>query len=45
MAFYTVQGRTNYYIDIGEGRPVLLLHGISNSGRVNRTGIAGGPNS
>lgn len=33
MAFYTVQDRTNYYIDIGEGRPVLLLHGISNSGR------------
>ncbi|WP_260929423.1 alpha/beta fold hydrolase [Novosphingobium sp. 9] len=33
MAFYTVQARTNYYVDIGEGRPVLLLHGISNSGR------------
>lgn len=33
MAFYSVQGRTNYYVDIGEGRPVLLLHGISNSGR------------
>lgn len=33
MAFFTVQGRTNYYVDMGQGRPVLLLHGISNSGR------------
>lgn len=33
MSFYTVQGRTNYYVSVGEGRPVLLLHGISNSGR------------
>lgn len=33
MAFYTVQDRTNYYVSVGEGRPVLLLHGISNSGR------------
>ncbi|MET4898585.1 alpha/beta fold hydrolase [Sphingomonadaceae bacterium jetA1] len=33
MAFYTVQGRTNYYVSVGEGHPVLLLHGISNSGR------------
>ncbi|MET1755747.1 alpha/beta hydrolase [Novosphingobium sp. RD2P27] len=33
MAFYTMQGRTNYYISAGDGRPVLVLHGISNSGR------------
>lgn len=33
MSFYTVHGRTNYYFSLGEGRPVLLLHGISNSGR------------
>lgn len=33
MAFYAVQERTNYYVSIGEGRSVLLLHGISNSGR------------
>lgn len=33
MAFYETQGRTNYYLSFGEGRPVLLLHGISNSGR------------
>lgn len=33
MPFYTVQGRNNYYMEFGEGRPVLLLHGISNSGR------------
>lgn len=33
MAFYETHGRTNYYMAFGEGRPVLLLHGISNSGR------------
>lgn len=33
MAFYETHGRTNYYMTFGEGRPVLLLHGISNSGR------------
>ncbi|WP_206240546.1 alpha/beta fold hydrolase [Novosphingobium terrae] len=33
MSFYTVGTRTNYYFSHGEGRPVLLLHGISNSGR------------
>lgn len=33
MAFYNANGRTNYFLSFGEGRPVLLLHGISNSGR------------
>lgn len=33
MAFYDACGRSNYYIEFGEGRPVLLLHGVSNSGR------------
>jgi CP family cyanate transporter-like MFS transporter len=33
MAFYTVAGRSNYVVEFGSGRPVLLLHGISNSGR------------
>jgi 3-oxoadipate enol-lactonase len=33
MAFYTVAGRSNYVMEFGSGRPVLLLHGISNSGR------------
>ncbi len=33
MAFYNVNGRTNYFLSFGEGRPILLLHGISNSGR------------
>lgn len=33
MAFYENRGRTNYYLSFGEGRPILLLHGISNSGR------------
>lgn len=33
MAFYNAHGRTNYFLSFGEGRPVLLLHGISNSGR------------
>jgi 3-oxoadipate enol-lactonase len=33
MAFYETHGRTNYFLTFGQGRPVLLLHGISNSGR------------
>ncbi|NYD89784.1 alpha/beta fold hydrolase [Sphingomonas melonis] len=33
MAFYEVAARTNYFIEFGTGRPILLLHGISNSGR------------
>lgn len=33
MAFYDTHGRSNYFLTFGEGRPVLLLHGISNSGR------------
>lgn len=33
MAFYQAAGRSNYVMSFGEGRPVLLLHGISNSGR------------
>jgi len=33
MAFYQACGRSNYVMSFGEGRPVLLLHGISNSGR------------
>ncbi|TFF42591.1 alpha/beta fold hydrolase [Pseudomonas sp. RIT623] len=33
MAYYYVQGRSNYYMEFGQGKPVLLLHGISNSGR------------
>lgn len=33
MAFYETAGRTNYFLTFGEGPAVLLLHGISNSGR------------
>lgn len=33
MAFYDSADRTNYFIEFGTGRPVLLLHGVSNSGR------------
>ncbi|WP_234050408.1 MULTISPECIES: alpha/beta hydrolase [unclassified Xanthobacter] len=33
MAYYDVRGRSNYFMEFGEGRPILLLHGISNSGR------------
>ncbi len=33
MAYYENAGRRNYFIEFGAGRPVLLLHGISNSGR------------
>jgi 3-oxoadipate enol-lactonase len=33
MAFYDARARSNYFIEFGEGRPILLLHGISNSGR------------
>jgi 3-oxoadipate enol-lactonase len=33
MAFYDARGRSNYFIEFGQGRPILLLHGISNSGR------------
>ncbi|MGQ8631011.1 alpha/beta fold hydrolase [Agrobacterium sp. DKPNP3] len=33
MAYYESQGRRNYFMEFGKGRPVLLLHGISNSGR------------
>jgi 3-oxoadipate enol-lactonase len=32
MAFYETHGRTNYFLTFGQGRPILLLHGISNSG-------------
>jgi 3-oxoadipate enol-lactonase len=33
MAHYDNGGRRNYFIEFGVGRPVLLLHGITNSGR------------
>lgn len=33
MAYYENAGRRNYFIEFGSGRPVILLHGISNSGR------------
>ena len=33
MAFYQAGPRENYFMVFGEGRPLLLLHGISNSGR------------
>lgn len=33
MAFYDTASRTNYFIEFGAGRPIVLLHGISNSGR------------
>lgn len=33
MAYYTHQERKNYFTVIGNGRPLLLLHGITNSGR------------
>ena len=33
MAFYDTARRTSYFIEFGAGRPIVLLHGISNSGR------------
>jgi 3-oxoadipate enol-lactonase len=33
MAYYVNKQRRNYYVEFGEGRPVVLLHGIGNSGR------------
>lgn len=33
MSFYDARGRSNYFIEFGTGRPLVLLHGISNSGR------------
>jgi 3-oxoadipate enol-lactonase len=33
MAYYSRDDRRNYYIEFGSGDPVLLLHGITNSGR------------
>jgi 3-oxoadipate enol-lactonase len=33
MGFYDCDGRKNYFIEFGRGTPVVLLHGISNSGR------------
>ncbi|NEN85950.1 alpha/beta fold hydrolase [Paenibacillus elgii] len=33
MAYYINGDRRNYFIEFGSGRPVVLLHGISNSGR------------
>lgn len=33
MAYYENDGRRNYFIEFGSGRAVVLLHGISNSGR------------
>ncbi|OJY63338.1 MULTISPECIES: alpha/beta fold hydrolase [unclassified Rhizobium] len=33
MAYYYNDERRNYFIEFGSGRPVVLLHGISNSGR------------
>jgi 3-oxoadipate enol-lactonase len=33
MAYYVHAQRRNYYVEFGQGRPVVLLHGISNSGR------------
>ncbi|MGE8205387.1 alpha/beta fold hydrolase [Heyndrickxia sp. NPDC080065] len=33
MAYYNNGNRRNYFIEFGSGRPVVLLHGISNSGR------------
>ncbi|MFU1793960.1 alpha/beta fold hydrolase [Paenibacillus azoreducens] len=33
MAYYINGNRRNYFIEFGSGRPVVLLHGISNSGR------------
>jgi 3-oxoadipate enol-lactonase len=33
MAYYVHEQRRNYYVEFGEGRPVVLLHGIGNTGR------------
>lgn len=33
MSFYTANNRRIYFMSFGDGAPVLLLHGISNSGR------------
>lgn len=39
MAFFPFENKEMYYADIGEGRPILLLHGITNSGRAWRDQI------
>jgi 3-oxoadipate enol-lactonase len=33
MAYYVHRNRRNYYVELGQGQPVVLLHGIGNSGR------------
>jgi 3-oxoadipate enol-lactonase len=33
MAYYDRGSRRNYFLEFGRGRPVVLLHGIDNSGR------------
>jgi 3-oxoadipate enol-lactonase len=33
MAYYDRDGRRNYFLEFGRGRPVVLLHGLDNSGR------------
>ncbi|QBR01500.1 alpha/beta fold hydrolase [Paraburkholderia pallida] len=33
MAYYIHEQRRNYYVEFGHGRPIVLLHGIGNSGR------------
>jgi len=33
MALFSFQSHDIYYVDLGQGRPILFLHGITNSGR------------
>ncbi|CAN0625692.1 3-oxoadipate enol-lactonase [Burkholderia multivorans] len=33
MAFYRSHDRENYFVEFGAGKPIVLLHGIGNSGR------------
>lgn len=39
MAFFSFENKDIYYQDLGIGQPVLLLHGITNSGRAWREQI------
>ncbi|MDF7675406.1 alpha/beta hydrolase [Neisseriaceae bacterium ESL0693] len=33
MPYYAVGQRDNYFMEFGQGKPIVLLHGITNSGR------------
>jgi 3-oxoadipate enol-lactonase len=40
MSYYENGGRRNYFVEFGSGRPVVLLHGITNSGRAWSSQVA-----